>query len=260
MGQVGLSNIRNKPREGDLRRQKRPLGLALELVSNPTLLLCDEVTSGLDPKAEREIVHLMHGLAQHEKRVVINVTHSLSNLELYDTVLVIVPGLHRVPRPAAQAAPLLQRRTPGGGLPAPRQALLAQLARVLGQAPRFVLRGIRLGFRRPCPDGERLEPSHREARLARHPDARRGCRGGEEEEEEDDDDLDGDETRKLEEKLRKRREQKKRRKKRDTRDEEDDEDPDDDDDDGGDDGEPEQLWDDDSPAETPGPVAQFLFC
>ena len=42
--------------------QKRRLGLAMELVSDPKLLLCDEVTSGLDPRSEREIVHLLHDL------------------------------------------------------------------------------------------------------------------------------------------------------------------------------------------------------
>ena len=43
--------------------QKRRLALALELVSSPTLLLCDEVTSGLDPLAEDEIVQLLRVLA-----------------------------------------------------------------------------------------------------------------------------------------------------------------------------------------------------
>ena len=73
--------------------QKRRLGLALELVTNPTLLLCDEVTSGLDPKSEREITQLLHDLARKNgKRICINVTHSLSNLSLYDSILVMHEG------------------------------------------------------------------------------------------------------------------------------------------------------------------------
>ncbi len=73
--------------------QKRRLGLALELVTNPALLLCDEVTSGLDPKSEREITQLLHDLArQNENRIVINVTHSLANLSLYDSILVLHEG------------------------------------------------------------------------------------------------------------------------------------------------------------------------
>lgn len=72
--------------------QKRRLGLAMELVSDPKLLLCDEVTSGLDPRSEREIVHLLHQLSRKSGRVVLSVTHSLAHLELYDSVLVLHEG------------------------------------------------------------------------------------------------------------------------------------------------------------------------
>ena len=74
------------------RGQKRRLGLALELVTSPPLLLCDEVTSGLDPRSERDIVHLLHQLSQRNGRTVISVTHSLAHLELYDSVLVLHEG------------------------------------------------------------------------------------------------------------------------------------------------------------------------
>nr|WP_246417894.1 ATP-binding cassette domain-containing protein [Haloferula luteola] len=72
--------------------QKRRLGLAMELVSNPKLLLCDEVTSGLDPRSEREVVRLLHDLSRHDGRTVLSVTHSLAHLELYDSILVLHEG------------------------------------------------------------------------------------------------------------------------------------------------------------------------
>ena len=72
--------------------QKRRLGLAMELVSGPELLLCDEVTSGLDPRSEREIVTLLHQLSRQDRRTVISVTHSLAHLELYDSILVLHEG------------------------------------------------------------------------------------------------------------------------------------------------------------------------
>jgi ABC-type multidrug transport system ATPase subunit len=73
--------------------QKRRLGLALELVTNPCLLLCDEVTSGLDPKSEREITKLLRLLSrENPRRVVINVTHSLASLDAFDSVLVMYRG------------------------------------------------------------------------------------------------------------------------------------------------------------------------
>lgn len=72
--------------------QKRRLGLAMELVTDPTLLLCDEVTSGLDPRSERDVVRRLHDLSRREGRIVISVTHSLAHLELYDSILVLHEG------------------------------------------------------------------------------------------------------------------------------------------------------------------------
>ena len=64
----------------------------MELVSDPKLLLCDEVTSGLDPRSEREIVRLLHDLSRNDGRIVLSVTHSLAHLELYDSILVLHEG------------------------------------------------------------------------------------------------------------------------------------------------------------------------
>ncbi len=72
--------------------QRRRLALALEMVCTPHLLLCDEVTSGLDPQAEDEIVHLLHALSRRENRIILSVTHSLRHLALYDSVLVLYHG------------------------------------------------------------------------------------------------------------------------------------------------------------------------
>ena len=73
--------------------QKRRLALAMELVSKPVMLLCDEVTSGLDPQSEDEIVKLLHGLSRTEGRIILSVTHSLRHLSYYDSVLVLYQGV-----------------------------------------------------------------------------------------------------------------------------------------------------------------------
>src|SRR4051812_3784155 len=100
---VGLHDIAER-RVGVLSGgQKRRLALALELVSSPTLLLCDEVTSGLDPLAEDEIVRLLRILATPDiadpvlatgaaPRTVLSVTHSLRHLALHDSVIVLFQG------------------------------------------------------------------------------------------------------------------------------------------------------------------------
>ena len=73
--------------------QRRRLALAIELVSKPAIMLCDEVTSGLDPQSEDEIVQLLYGLSRKEGRVVLSVTHSLRHLALYDSVMVLYQGI-----------------------------------------------------------------------------------------------------------------------------------------------------------------------
>jgi ABC transport system ATP-binding/permease protein len=91
--EVGMVEFGNR-RVGVLSGgQRRRLALAMEVVSKPVVLLADEVTSGLDPQAEDEIVRLMHGLSRTGGRVVLSVTHSLRHIELYDSVAVLFGGV-----------------------------------------------------------------------------------------------------------------------------------------------------------------------
>lgn len=92
LDETGLSPISDRQVKVLSGGQKRRLGLAMELVSDPKLLLCDEVTSGLDPRSEREIVRLLHDLSRKDGRIVLSVTHSLAHLELYDSILVLHEG------------------------------------------------------------------------------------------------------------------------------------------------------------------------
>ncbi len=90
--ETGLDDIADRPVKLLSGGQRRRLSLAMELVSGPRLLLCDEVTSGLDPRSEREIVELLHQLSMKDGRIVISVTHSLAQVELYDSIMVLVRG------------------------------------------------------------------------------------------------------------------------------------------------------------------------
>ena len=72
--------------------QRRRLALSMELASEPPLLLCDEVTSGLDARSEREILDLLRRIAREGNRVVIVVTHGLRDLDAFDKVAVLSAG------------------------------------------------------------------------------------------------------------------------------------------------------------------------
>ncbi len=89
---TGLEAIKDRQVKVLSGGQKRRLALAMELVTDPVLMLCDEVTSGLDPRSEAEIVKLMYDMSRNQNRIVVNVTHSLQGLDLYDSVLVLHEG------------------------------------------------------------------------------------------------------------------------------------------------------------------------
>lgn len=93
LGEVGMSEFRERPVKVLSGGQKRRLALAMELVSSPPILLCDEVTSGLDPQSEDEIVALLHEVAKAGNRLVISVTHSLKHLDSYDAMVVLYKGV-----------------------------------------------------------------------------------------------------------------------------------------------------------------------
>jgi ABC-type multidrug transport system ATPase subunit len=93
--------------------QKRRLALAIELASRPDILLCDEVTSGLDAHSEDGIVKLLHRLSRQRRRLVLTVTHSLAHMDLYDSVTVLTGGVVAYHGPPAFAAHYFGVERPG---------------------------------------------------------------------------------------------------------------------------------------------------
>lgn len=72
--------------------QKRRLSLAEELIGDPPFLFLDELTSGLDPNADLEMMQWMRDLVRKTGKTVIMVTHSVANLEQCDQILFLNSG------------------------------------------------------------------------------------------------------------------------------------------------------------------------
>jgi putative ABC transport system ATP-binding protein len=75
LGAVGLGDrMHHYPRQLSGGQEQR-VGIARAIVTDPTLLLCDEPTGDLDRKAGDEILDLLQALNRDYKKTVVMVTH-----------------------------------------------------------------------------------------------------------------------------------------------------------------------------------------
>ena len=72
--------------------QRRRVALAEELVGDPQFLFLDELTSGLDPHSEEEMMYWLADLAGRTGKTVVLVTHAVKNLPLCNTVIFLCRG------------------------------------------------------------------------------------------------------------------------------------------------------------------------
>jgi ABC-2 type transport system ATP-binding protein len=94
-GLIALANLSAKSREqfrnlsGGLKQR---LGIAIALVNDPEVVFLDEPTTGLDPRARREVWEVLVGLKQRGKTVFLT-THYMEEAELLaDEVAIISKG------------------------------------------------------------------------------------------------------------------------------------------------------------------------
>ncbi len=73
--------------------EKRKVAIAGVIAMKPEVLILDEPTAGLDPKAHRDILNMIENIHDHEKNITILVTHKMDDVaRLADKVLVMEEG------------------------------------------------------------------------------------------------------------------------------------------------------------------------
>jgi ABC-2 type transport system ATP-binding protein len=94
-GLLELVNLNDKAKVQYMKLSgglKQRLGIAIALVNDPEIVFLDEPTTGLDPRARREVWEVMLGLKKKGKTVFLT-THYIEEAELLaDTVAIISKG------------------------------------------------------------------------------------------------------------------------------------------------------------------------
>lgn len=74
---VGLLELKNRYPSEMSGGQKQRIGIARALVSEPDILLCDEITSALDPETKSKIGLLLKKINEEKKTTILLVTHEM---------------------------------------------------------------------------------------------------------------------------------------------------------------------------------------
>ena len=73
--------------------QKRRVAIAGVIAMKPEVLILDEPTAGLDPKAHQDVLDMISGIHAHEKNIIILVSHNMNDVaRMADKVLVMDGG------------------------------------------------------------------------------------------------------------------------------------------------------------------------
>jgi ABC-2 type transport system ATP-binding protein len=134
LGRFGLADVAKKPAATYSGGMRRRLDLAMTLIGDPRLIFLDEPTTGLDPRARRDVWQIIRSLAAGGVTIFLTTQYLDEADHLADRIAVLDHG-----RIVAEGSPeQLKSRIPGGHIQlqfaGPRE--LESAAQALGTASR----------------------------------------------------------------------------------------------------------------------------
>jgi ABC-type Mn2+/Zn2+ transport system ATPase subunit len=99
LGHVGIPELADRPLSALSGGQKQRTLIARALVGEPTLLVLDEPTTGMDLVATTQILSLVRELHDHDGLTVLMVSHALNEVANYvDRIALVLEGGFRIGR------------------------------------------------------------------------------------------------------------------------------------------------------------------
>ncbi|MCQ4635454.1 energy-coupling factor transporter ATPase [Anaerovorax odorimutans] len=112
--------------------QKRRVAIAGVIAMKPEVLILDEPTAGLDPKAHQDVLKMIETVHAHEKNIIFLVSHNMNDIaRMADKILVMDSGklvMHGTPEEVFSR----EEELTSMGLALPEPAQLMKLARQKG--------------------------------------------------------------------------------------------------------------------------------
>lgn len=95
---VGLTYVKENPIKNLSGGQRQRVSIAKELIRGKRTLIADEIDTGLDCGVAQSLIKMLNDITHKEDMTTIVVSHNLSNMDLYDNVVVLVKDSRNVGR------------------------------------------------------------------------------------------------------------------------------------------------------------------
>lgn len=86
---LGIENVRKNKIGKCSGGERKRVNIGIELVADKQFLCMDEPDAGLDPGNKRKLFELLQKLAHDEGRTIITIIHDVSDIELFDKVIIL---------------------------------------------------------------------------------------------------------------------------------------------------------------------------
>lgn len=112
--------------------QKRRVAIAGVIAMKPEVLILDEPTAGLDPKAHRDILEMIEKIHEHEKNIIILVSHNMNDIARLSDKILVMEGGRLVMQGTPEEIFAEEDKMETSGLALPEPAQLMKLVREKG--------------------------------------------------------------------------------------------------------------------------------